>query len=314
MTEVLEGELMVAAKESGLEPTKVEGLLLKFSEPFNHARQAIEMSKDITVTSESQVDEIEQARVARLELKNIRVGVENTRKELKEQSLREGKAIDGMANIIKAMIVPVEEHLEAQEKFAERLAAERKARKIAERTTKLSAYVADVSMYKFEDLGDEAFERLVTEVKAAKEAADEAARKAREAALAEEERVEAERLAKERAQAKEAERMRKQNEALKAKAAAERAKAEAERKAREKLEAEKRAKEDAEAKAQAESDAAERQRLLAPDKEKLLAFADELDGMKLPLVEDGGARKVLDETKDFLVRISKNLRQKAEEL
>lgn len=307
MTEVLEGELVVVAKESGLEPTKVEGLLLKFSEPFNHARQAIDMAKDITVTSESQVDEMESARVARLELKNIRVDVEKTRKELKEQSLREGKAIDGMANIIKAMIVPVEEHLEAQEKFAERLAEERKKRKIAERITKLSAYVTDVSMYKFEDLGDEAFERLVTEVKAAKEVADVAARKAREAEIAEQQRAKEERAAKERAVAREAERLRKKNAELKVKA-------DAERKAREKLEAEKRAKEEAEAKTKAEAEAAERQKLLAPDKEKLIAFADELDKLQLPLVENREARELLDETKDFLVRIGKNLRQKAEEL
>lgn len=294
--EALEGELVVIAKENGLAPTKIEQLLQRFGESYQHAKQAIDMSRDIVVTSENDEDGMEQARIARLELKRIRVDVEKTRKELKEDALRMGKAIDGMANIIKAMIVPVEEHLEKQEKFAERLAEERRKARIAERTAKLSAYVTDVSVYKLEDLSDEAFEKLLAEVRAAKEAADEAARKAREAEIEAERKREEERIAKERAAAKEAESLRRQNAHLKAKA-------ERERRAREKLEAEKRAKEEA-----------ERKLLLAPDREKLIAFADELDGLRLPLVENREARELLDETKDFLTRISKNLRQKAEQL
>jgi hypothetical protein len=38
---------------------------------------------------------------------------------LKEQALREGKAVDGIANVLKALIVPLEEHLDKQERFVE---------------------------------------------------------------------------------------------------------------------------------------------------------------------------------------------------
>jgi DNA repair exonuclease SbcCD ATPase subunit len=341
--QVLEGELVVVAQNSGLEQTKVEGLLSKFGDPFNHARQAIEMAKGIEVTSEDQKDEMEAAKVARIELKRIRVDVEHTRKELKEQSLREGKAIDGMANIIKAMIVPVEEHLEKQEKFAERLAAERKARKIAEREAELSKYVEDTSMYKFEDISDEAFKQLIAQLVAAKKAQEDAEREARRLEEEARKKAEAERLAKEKAMAAEQERIRKENEKLKAEAAAkeaelaeqrakeekrlaaeraeqekklaaERAKAEEERKKREAIEAEQRAKEEAEARAKAEAEEAQRQALLAPDKQKLLNFADVIDAIAMPNVANREAGKLLDETKDFLTRISKNLRLKAKQL
>ena len=47
--------------------------------------------------------------------------LKKVRKELKEESLRKGKAIDGVANIIKFLIEPVEKYLEDQEKFIEKL-------------------------------------------------------------------------------------------------------------------------------------------------------------------------------------------------
>src|SRR5450755_2638315 len=112
-------ELSVIAEDSGLEPTKVEGLLANFGTAYANAKVLANGATDLIVTDEAQADIMQDARRRRLAIKAVRVEVENTRKSLKEQSLREGKAIDGMANIIKALIIPVEEHLEKQEKFAE---------------------------------------------------------------------------------------------------------------------------------------------------------------------------------------------------
>jgi hypothetical protein len=296
-------ELAVVGKDNGLEPTKVEVLLSNFGQAYATAKELAAGATDIVVTHEDQTALMREARAKRLALKNVRVGVENTRKSLKEQSLREGKAVDGMANIIKALIVPVEEHLENQEKFAEIRQAERKAARHAERIEKLSKYVADVSLYSLDDMADDTFENLVASSKEAFEAQEAAKAKAA-----------AERIAAEKAAAEEQERIFQENIRLKEEAAEREAAIEAERKKRlevERAEAERRAAEEAKAE---EAAVASRAALLAPDKEKLVALAIRIDALEMPHVASLEAGKLLDETSDFLNRISKNLRKKAEEL
>lgn len=183
-------ELQLVVEQAGLEQSKVETVLKSFSENFNAAKETAGKANAIVVTSEDQKNEMLEARKLRLQLKEIRVNVENTRKELKEQSLREGKAIDGAANIIKALIVPVEEYLEKQEKFAEVMAAKRKAELLAKRTEELGKYVEDLSIYSLGEISEERYATLLTDSKAAYEARIAAAKKA------EEERVEKEKKVK----------------------------------------------------------------------------------------------------------------------
>lgn len=154
-------ELVLAIKQINLEPSKVESLLSNFSKNFQEAKTIANEAKSIIVTDESQIKTMQEARKARLTLKNIRVEVEKTRVSLKEQSVREGKAIDGMANIIKALIIPVEEHLEKQEKYAEFKETERLLKRHTERVEKLSKFVEDVSLYNLMSMSDEAFENLL---------------------------------------------------------------------------------------------------------------------------------------------------------
>jgi hypothetical protein len=336
-------ELLIVANDSGLEKPKVEILLSSFGKSYAAAREMAAGANDLVVTDESQTDIIKEARTKRLGLKNIRLEVENTRKQLKEQSLREGKAIDGMANIIKALIIPVENHLENQEKFIERLKEERAATRFAERTAELSKYTDYPEMYNLKDLDDDGFKRILAEAKTAHEAKiaaeakAEKERKEREAEEAKEReriRLENEQLKKEREEREaeiarereEAEKQRKaEQEAAEKKAAAERVEnekrleeerkaAEIERKKREALEREQKEREAAEAKRKAAEEEEKRQALLAPDKQKLIAFADIIDRLELPQVANREAGKLLDETQDFLTRISKNLRNKAREL
>lgn len=295
---------------TGLEQTKVETLLSNFGKAYADAKTLAAGASALVVTEESQTDLMREARTKRLALKAVRVEVENTRKSLKEQSLREGKAIDGMANIIKALIVPVEEHLEGQEKFAELRQAERAAKKHAERVEQLSQYVADVSLYSLRDMSDEAFTTLLAGSKEAFTAQKEAEAKA-----------EADRIAAAKAAADEQERIRQENVRLKAEAEeqeeklkAERKIAEDERLKREELEAEQRAKTLAEAKAKADAEETARKALLAPDKDKLLAFADMIAGLEMPSVASVQAVKLASEAHDYLSRISQNLRNKAEAL
>lgn len=118
-------QLIQIVKESGLEVTKAQYILDNFSDYFALASDWEKKAKAIVVTSEDQKAEMKMAREGRLFLREKRIALEKSRKELKEQSLREGKAIDGIANVLKALIIPIEEYLDNQEKFVERKEAER---------------------------------------------------------------------------------------------------------------------------------------------------------------------------------------------
>jgi len=115
----MDNQLEVIIKESNLEPTKARYILDNFQHYFELASEWEKKAKTIIVTNEKQTTEMEMARVGRLFLRAKRIDVENARKKLKEQCLREGKAIDGISNVLKAVIVPIEEYLEKQERFVE---------------------------------------------------------------------------------------------------------------------------------------------------------------------------------------------------
>lgn len=115
----MENQLQVIVQESGIEETKGKYLLDRFTDYFNIAAEWESKAKTLIVTNEDQKAEMKMARTGRLFLREKRIAVERARKELKEQALREGKAIDGIANVLKALIIPIEEHLEKQEKFIE---------------------------------------------------------------------------------------------------------------------------------------------------------------------------------------------------
>lgn len=112
-------QLEIIVKDSGLEQTKAQYLLENFQEYFAIADEWEKKAKGIIVTSDTQKVEMQMARVGRLFLRDKRISIEKARKELKEQSLREGKAIDGISNVLKALIVPIEKYLEEQERFVE---------------------------------------------------------------------------------------------------------------------------------------------------------------------------------------------------
>jgi len=125
----MENQLSVIVKESGLEKTKAQILLDNFSGYFQIAGEWEKKAKSIVVSNANQIPEMQMARVGRLFLREKRIAIEKTRKNLKEQALREGKAIDGIANVLKALIVPIEEYLEKQEKYVEIKIAEEAKRK-----------------------------------------------------------------------------------------------------------------------------------------------------------------------------------------
>ena len=200
----MENQLAVIVKESGLEQTKAQVLLSNFSNYFEIAAEWENKSKVLIVTDESQKAEMKMAREGRLFLKEKRVNVEKTRKELKDQSLREGQTIDAIAKILKNLIEPIEEHLEKQEKFIEIKEAERKAARKVERVKTLTALGFDFTYTDLLNMPDASFDELVLKIENEISAKIEAAR------LEEENRI-----AKEKAASEERERVRIENERLK---------------------------------------------------------------------------------------------------
>lgn len=217
----MDNQLQIIIKESNLEPTKAQFILDNFQNYFEIASEWEKKAKSIVVTKDDQVAEMQMARTGRLFLRQKRIDVENARKKLKEQALREGKAIDGIANVLKAVIVPIEEYLEQQEKFVEikeakrveamRLEAEKRAEEERLAQEKAEAEEKEKLRIENEKLKAEAIEK--------------------EKKLAEERKKQEEILRKQREEAEQkAEQERKKQEEILAK---ERAKAEAEKKEQE---------------------------------------------------------------------------------
>jgi hypothetical protein len=280
------------------------------------------------VTSSEQTAEMKMAREGRLFLKAKRVDIEKARKELKEQSLREGKAIDGIANVLKALIEPTEEYLEKQERFVEIQEENRRAEMKAIREAELTSLDVEPGFYDLAKMPEDAYVHLVKSIKDAKEDALRAAVKAEEDRIAKEKegervRVENERLkreaeanerqmAAERAKA-DAERERREREVAKLKAEAD-TKLRKEREERERLETAIRVKADAEReeKKRLADEAKKAQR--APDKEKLEAFAVLLDGLTLPTMKSEEAKSIAINTTVLLRKVSAFIRSKSQEL
>lgn len=112
-------ELQELIGKSGLDPVKSNYLLTEFSDYQKISEYWKQSAAKIIVTSGTQIEDIKAARDGRLILRDKRIAIEKRRKELKEQSLREGKAIDAVAKYLTGLIEPIEKYLDDQEHFTE---------------------------------------------------------------------------------------------------------------------------------------------------------------------------------------------------
>ena len=252
-----ETELTKIAKASGVELTKSQYVLNKFTKFFSDASECEKSVAEIVVTDASQIAMINKAKTTRLKLKEIRCSAENVRKELKAGIIVEGKLIDSMYNIIEGITKPLEMKLQEQEDFVERQEAKRKAELASERLEKLTPFLSEGVSYDLGNMTKETFDNLLKNSKSAKEAI--------EAAKAKEEQERIERETKER---EERERIAAENERLKKEN-------EAQRIAAEKEAAEKQRIID-EANAKAEAAEKEKQALIDAEKEKTRKAEEQL--------------------------------------
>jgi len=321
-------EIVKIAKEQGLDKSGLSSLVEAFGGPFEEVGEILADYKEIEVTSEDQTDDMAKAREKRLSLKQARVTVENKRKELKADILKQGRAIDGVANYVKSEIKPAEEYLQLQEDFIkikeEKEAAELKSK----RTEQLLEYTDDVSIYGLDDMTVDQFDTLLASLKQQQESKLQAEKEAEEKRKAEEEaerkrQIEIEkenkRLKKEadqRAAELEKERKVQADREAKLKAEADK-KLEAERAKREAIESQQREQAEAERKKKAEAEEADIKALLAPDKEKLLTFAQAIETIrdtKLPAVKSKKAQDIVNEIEGGLSELSETIINKAKEL
>lgn len=244
-------QLQIILAENKLPVTKEEIFKERFGPFFEKVQEWEQKIDALNVTSIEQKVEMKMADKARQHLKMYRIEVEKVRKVLKEDALREGQAIDSVAKKLTSIIAPLEEKAESIAKFAEREEARIKAERAQKRLDELSVYSVAVNVAMVADMDDDTYASFLSGIELQDKQQKESAAKA-----------EAERIERERLEAEDRERIRIENERLKAEIEAERAKAEAERKEAEVKAAAERAKIEAEraaerAKAEEERKAAE---------------------------------------------------------
>lgn len=290
---------------------------------------------------------INLADAARLNVKKARISAEkifDAKREEVQQRMSDFKTEDALwlkaKQIMQIKFKAIEDKAEWKAKYVERYEKEQRELRTENRRLQVQKFSPDVALIEFENMSDETFAVFISGIEKAYNDKIEAAKKAEE-----------ERIAKEKAEAEERERIRLENERLKLEAiekekqmAAERAKAEAERKAvelkakkekeladaklkaekeaNEKLQAEIRAKAEAEQKAKREADAkveaekkakelAEKKAKAAPDKQKLVEFAQLIDSINLPDLRSEEGLKILSDAKTLLSKVSHFVRDKS---
>ncbi len=267
----------------------------------------------------------EVARRTRLSMKNVRVAAEKKRVELKEDSLRRGKTIDALFNVIKNIAEPVEAKLFELETAEERKVAQARAAKAESYAAALRPYGVDTQFIDLANMDDTEFQKLLINSKAGYELR-----------VAQQKVAEEQRLAAEKAKREENEKLRAENLRIKAEADAAAAKARAEfdaaqkagREAYEKqkaefekaeaekrkLKAEKMAAEKAEAdRIAAEAEAASK-RAAAPDREKLVALRDAFNAIQFPRLTSAKGEWAAEDVQEAFMTFIAAINQQIEKL
>lgn len=115
--EIQNNELVQVIRLNSLEPATEEAIRNSFMPFFLQTQEWKEKVMALVVKDINEVEKMQQAREARLILRNIRTDADKKRKELKEDSLNYGRAVQGVYNFIESIVKPMETHLQEQEDF-----------------------------------------------------------------------------------------------------------------------------------------------------------------------------------------------------
>ena len=166
----------------GLAKGTADMLIDAFLGQYNGFSEIAKKVEGLVVTDEREVELMQQARSARLALRDIRLSADAIRKELKADALAYGNAVQGIYNTMLSLISPLEKKLKYEEEFKKRAEAERAAKELQRREELLSPYMPNLKYISLENMVEEEFELFLADQKAKFEAA---AREAEAAALVE---------------------------------------------------------------------------------------------------------------------------------
>lgn len=343
--QMLPAEIATIAQNVSVEKrNEVQSVLNKV---FNGVSKMREQLDGVVVTDENDNVNMKLANTIRLGVKKVRLDAEkefDAKRAEVQAAMLSFKTEDQLwlkaKQTMQILTKEIEEQARWKEETRERYEAEQKELKIQQRMVQISKFAPEIQRNDFEEMTDDVFTIFLSGIEKAYNDRIESERKAEE-----------ERIAKEKAEAEERERIRIENERLKAEAEAkakeleaamekarkereeaerkaeeERAKQEAilksEREAKAKIEAELKAKQDAEEKARKEAEAkqeaerkakelAEKKAKAAPDKEKLLSFADMLSKLEMPDVKSEDAARIVEDVKTLLDKVRKFINEKS---
>lgn len=267
---------------------------------FDAARPLCDVAQTIAVTSVDDKAGMKLARDTRLKIRAVRIDAERTRKALKEDALRVGQAIDKVFNGLRDALAQYEGRLEEHENYATRVEAERKAAVKRERDDVLRGLGVDPTFYNSGEMTVEVFEACVGGIKARKEEDERRAQQAEQERVDRERKEAEERAERERRESEERRAQQAENERLRAQADAERAareKAEAELREKNRIEAEK-AEADRRAKEEAEQ---------APDRQKMIDFANRIIVMDRPQIENAAMRRAMQKASDEIDAVARRI-------
>lgn len=235
--------IQIKPEDFGLTEKKAQEVGAMFR-PMLDKMEALEgeFNQVIEMTSEGITPEaVKAAKEVRLKYVKVRTGTAKIHKELKAFYLQGGRFVDGWKNAQKMASEGKEEKLKEIELYFENLEKKRIAQLQEERAAELSQYQEENIPTNLGDMDDAVWGHFIQGAKTNYEARIEAERKAEE-----------ERIAERKAEAEERERIRLENERLKAEAAERERLAKIEEEKRAKAEAERKAKEESERKAREE--------------------------------------------------------------
>lgn len=274
---------------------------------FNGVSKIREQLETVVVQDENDKTNMKLANTIRLGVRRVRLDAEKTfdakRSEVQAQMLSfktEDQLWLKAKQTMQILTKEIEEAARWKEETKERFELEQKELKTQQRMLQMAKVAPEMPRSEFENMSDDGFAIFFAQIEKIHQEKIEAERKAED-----------ERIAREKAEAEERERVRAENERLRAEAEA-REKQLAEERA--KAEAEQKAKKEAEAKAAAELKAqqeAEKKAKAAPDKAKLNDLAAMLDGLVLPELKSEEANKILSDAKTLLAKVSNFIREKS---
>jgi hypothetical protein len=206
-------ELTVFVEKSGIEKSKGSAITESLNVFFAKAQEWDSIISGIVINDISETGKMRMAREGRLTLKNLRLDsdkvVKAKRDEIKYRmanDLLEDKLWLKAGQMVEAVYKNLETKLEEKEKFAERKEQDRKEKIRNERIQKLAEYPEfDPQFTDLLNISDESFTQLVSGLQIAKDKR-----------IADEKAAEEARIKKEKEEAAERERIRVENEKLKA--------------------------------------------------------------------------------------------------